>query len=705
MARADDTNSPPPMQPQDYFEGGTNAYTDWIALSAGGFLAGGDQDQAQQIQHWRQGGFGGIEDLHLQGNVNTNVVYTLDGNTIYDQNDYDLKLRLEYPQKWYLQFKMDNYRSWSDNIGGFYPPTGTLYSAPNEALALDRGDFSFEAGVTPAKLPALTFKYTRSYRDGDKDSTIWGPVNPNLPNAEVQGLAPSFYDLNETVDAFDLDAKKTVKGTDLDAGLHYEHGVLNDGLDQEFYPGEPTGSDVTQQEKDDYDMFSAHASSETWIKPNLMLSAGGMFANMDDNFSGSQIYGDGFNAPYTPGPYNGVGYYDLTGNSHMADYVADLDLLAIPVKTFTIVPSIRAQKETTAADSSGTGTDSSYDYESATGPFMGQSSQDQIDVTEALDLRYTGITNWVFSARGEWNEGQGNVNETGGITPTNGFLYSSLGAPATPITEYFAVNNLTDDSRWFQKYSVNARWYPLYRLVINAGGYYQNDKYNYSFPVDSTPNNAGLYNNLYPGFLAMQRFQTYDGNLRVTWHPFSTVTLTPRYEFQYSTVDTAPDNSSGLFPEVQAATMTTHIVGTDVGWIPWSRLDFQAGFDYVLSETKTPASDYTEAVLNSENNYWTLNFGSSFIVSDKTTFNVDYFYYQADDYVNNASTIVNNASAGEPYGAGSREHAVTATLTRQMNPHWRVSLKYGYYNYNDALTGGNSNFQAQLVMATMQYRF
>ncbi|HTV63923.1 MAG TPA: hypothetical protein VMH30_15290, partial [Verrucomicrobiae bacterium] len=194
------------------------------------------------------------------------------------------------------------------------------------------------------------------------------------------------------------------------------------------------------------------------------------------------------------------------------------------------------------------------------------------------------------------------------------------------------------------------------------------------------------------------------GNLRMTWRPFSTVTFTPRYEYQYSTIDTEPDPMSGL-PEVQASTMASHILAADVSWMPWSRLDLQAGFNYVLSTTKTPASESTQEILNSENNYWTLNFMSSFVVSDKTTFNVDYFYYQADDYVNNASTIVNNASAGEPYGAGSREHAVTATLTRQMNPHWRVSLKYGYYNYNDALTGGNSNFQAQLVMATMQYRF
>ena len=126
VARAADTNSPPPMTPQQFFEGGTNTYTDWIELSTGGFLTRGNKAQAEQLQHWNAGAFGGIEDLHIQGNAFTNTVLTLDGHSIFDQNDYDLKLRLERPEKWFLQFHFDNFRTWSGDIGGLYPPTGML---------------------------------------------------------------------------------------------------------------------------------------------------------------------------------------------------------------------------------------------------------------------------------------------------------------------------------------------------------------------------------------------------------------------------------------------------------------------------------------------------------------------------------------------------------------------------------------------------
>ena len=103
--------------------------------------------------------------------------------------------------------------------------------------------------------------------------------------------------------------------------------------------------------------------------------------------------------------------------------------------------------------------------------------------------------------------------------------------------------------------------------------------------MDSTPNNSSTR---YPAYLVMQNFETYDGNLRLTLRPRRNVTLVSRYEFQYSTIHTTPDPISGL-SEVESSTMTSHIIAQDVSWTPWSRLYLQAGFNYVLSETKTPA--------------------------------------------------------------------------------------------------------------------
>ena len=245
-----------------------------------------------------------------------------------------------------------------------------------------------------------------------------------------------------------------------------------------------------------------------------------------------------------------------------------------------------------------------------------------------------------------------------------------------------------------QKYTAGLRWYASRRFLIDGSAYYKDDSYHYGSSVDSTPNNGALR---YPGYLAVQDLATYDGNVRVTWKATPSVSLISRYEYAWSAIHTAPDSFAGL-PEVESSTMRSHILAQDVSWIPWSRLSLQTGFNYVLSDTKTPASDVTQAVLNSENNYWAVTFSSVLVLNGKTDLSVAYYYYNADDYQD-------NFPAGVPYGAGGQEHAVTATLTRRFNERLRASLKYGYFRYVDGATGGNADFSVHMVYATLRYRF
>jgi hypothetical protein len=672
---AEDTNTPA-LSPQDYFEGGPSTYNNWIALTAGGLMTSGNQAQAQENLHMGTGAFGGIEDLHYQANAFSNILFTLDGRSIIDDHDYQLKLGFVHPDLWFLRFNFENFRTWYNDAGGYFPPTGTEYTGSQEALALDRGEFSFEGGLTLQKLPALTFKYTHSYRDGEKSSTIWSPVHPDLllDPTLVQGLGPSFYDMDEKLDTFQLNATQHVKDTDLALGLRYQTADLNDALYTTRYltdPVPPAAGYVTDRQKTTYDLFDLNASSETWLKPNLLLSTGFLFANLDNDLSGNRIYGNGYNVPYVPDASSGLGYTNLVGDTHMKEYVLDMNLMTIPLKTVTIIPAVRVQQENWDGNSSGIGTLSTF----PTDPFSSESSRDVIDVAESLDARYTGITNWVFYAQGEWDQGQGNLTQSGGLTQVNGIGVSTNLAAGE-----------TDDNRFFQKYSLGARWYPFRRLTIDIGGYYQNNQWNYTNPTNNAVND-----------FSMQNFQTYDGNVRMTVHPIQNVTLVGRYEYQWSTVNTQPDPASGL-SQVQTAQIPSQIIGADATWVPWSRLSLQAGLDYVLSQTRTPATDFTPAIVTSQNNYWTVNFSSDLVVDDKTDLSVSYFYYQADDYQN-------NSPYGVALGAGAYENGVNATLTRRITQNLRASLRYGFYDYVDTASAGFNSFKANLIFATLQYRF
>lgn len=660
------------LSPEEIFEGGTETYTSWIELSGGGFFTDGSKRQFQQRHRTEHRAFGGIEDFHYLRDLGKGFVLTLDGRGIFDNEDYKLSLDLAKENLGFLRFKYENFRTWYNGDGGWYSPGDVWYQLreSSDALALDRGEFSAEMGLTLKDLPVFTFKYTHRYRDGEKSSTIWGPSHPTGTSL-TRGLSPSFYEIDEESHIFELDAKHQIKATALGLGLRYETTDLDNSRKMTFWPGESTERRVTDREDASYDLFNVHAFSETWIKKNLFFSTGFSFTDLDNDFTGSRVYGDEFDVVFVPNSANGTGYTNLVGNSRKQEYVANLNLMFIPFQHFTIVPSVRIQREDWDADSRGFQTGAN-----PAGSFTGNTDGDRLDVRERLDLRYTGVTNWVFYARGEWTQGEGNRDENGGIGPT------------APIARE------TEDTRFFQKYSAGAKWYATRSFSIDAGGYYKLNEYDYDHSLDNTPNAGG---NRYPAYLEMQDFETYDGNVRVTLRPLKNLTLVSRYEYQLSTINTKPDSASGL-GRVESSEMTSHIIAQNVSWTPWSRLYLQAGFNYVLSETKSPASDVTQAILDAQNDYWTLNFSAGLVLDDKTDLNVGYSYYRADNFKD-------NSSVGVPYGAGAKEHGVTATLTRRLTQNLRLTLKYGYFDYEDESSGGNNDYQAHYVSSSLQYRF
>jgi hypothetical protein len=675
------------VTPAQWYEGGTNSYNNWVELSSGGLMTKGNANQASQGQQMNTGAFGGIEDLHYQTDVAKKTTFTIDGRSIFNQNDYNVGLSLVKMDLGFVRFHFENFRTWDSGNGGYIPADQQAFPASGNALAVDRGLISFEAGLTKPDVPQITFKYSHRYRSGDEGTTLWGPVHDSGGN--VNRVYPGVYDIDERSDTFQLDlthvANIAKKFVNYGVGVAYETGSFNDKYYMNFWQGEPVQQKATDTQGTSFDMLSTHAFAESWIKDNLFLSTAFMYANLDDTFSGSTIYGDDFDVVYSPTyPAAGMGYTSLNGGAHKNEYVSNVNMMYMPSKTFTIIPSIRIQADDWDAGSSGVGT--LYDPgagQSDTQPFNTSSGYNSIDVTERLDLRETAVTNWVFAAAGQWTEGQGSLHENGGLTQVNGF---------GPMPVQFA----TDDSRLFQKYSVNARWYPVHQASLDLGGYYKNNSYNYNNTQDNTPDN-GSTGNAYPGFIVYQGFQTWDGSVRLTLHPLSRVTTVSRYEYQYSFIQTEPGSSSGL-SQVDSSTMLSHIIGQNASWTPLDWLALQTGFNYVLSTTKTPASGYTESVLNAQNNYWTVNANSLFVIDDKTDFDLGYFYYCA-------ANSQNNIVDGVPYGSDQRQYSLTATLTRRITKNLRWNIKYAYTHYDDYASNGRYNYDSNMIFSSLQYRF
>ncbi len=673
-------------------------YNNWLELSFGNFFVSGDRAQFEQRHQRPTGPFGGIEDFHWETPVQKEGLFTVDGRAIFDNHDYALTLGVSNPKRGYVRAGYREFRTWYDASGGFFPPNGQWFNLFDDEMSVDRGTAWIEAGLTLPNAPVVTFRYSHEFRDGRKGSTIWGD-SALTGGLGTRAIVPSFYDIDEKRDIFELDVKHTIGNTDFGLGGRADFLDQNNSRNLRRRPGE-TGTTVlgpgtsidryvTQQDGLESDLFNVHGFSETRFSEKILFTTGGSFTTMDTDISGSRIYGPDYDPIYDPSferrQERDSGFFDLGGGAQWKQYVGNINLMIIPCEHLTLVPSLRFEHSDQDGFASFTSTEvgAAPTFPTVEEDLRNQQEREFTDVSEALELRYTGVTNWVFYLRGEWLEGEGDQKERQAET--------DVPPPSTTIQRN------TDSERFTQKYVLGINWYP-HRRVNMAMQYYHKERDNdYDHHVDST-SNATNSGNRYPAFLVAQDFKTDDVNFRITWRPCSYFGSVSRYDFQLSTIDTTGDQ----LHSVESGEMVSHIFSQSLTISPWNPVYLQLNGTYAYDELDTPATSISGAAANlvtkSHNGYWNASALVGLTLNDRTELQAQYSYYQSDNYIN-------NSRVSTPYGDEASEHGVTVTLNRMLTPRLRWTLKYGYFDYSDTTSGGHNNYTAHMVYSSLQYRF
>ena len=692
--------------------------TNWIELTIGGLNVAGDEAQFKQEHHTSGELFGGISDFHYEKSMDKGTL-TIDGHALPEVHDYDLTLNFTQTDVGYVRAGYTGFRTWYDGNGGFFPGNGLWFPPPHPEDALDRGEAWIELGLRIPKFPEITFHYSHIFRDGRKDSTIWGDSNLTfLTSNSGRKIAPAFRDLNETRDVFSLEIAHTIGETDLGAGMRYERTKNDDRLQlwrgagqlQPLVNAPGAQRFVTQRDQTDADSFNGHFTVESRLSETLLVTAAYSYTTFDADISGTRIIGSDYDTMYGDPiltlQSNDHGTLNLAGMSQSHEHIGNLNLMWIPVKNLTAMAGFRythQQKEmfATFLDTNTTGNVAPFSPTNPQGGFHNlpnptpresDSTNEFDNLAETFEVRYTGLDNWAFYVRGDWNEEQGNIHEHEASAGVDGGIENK------------------DTEMFYQKYIVGINWYPLAELNFAAQYYYKDTDYENDFlsegglpPIEDAEKNQRLRH---------QEWQTNDFNIRATWRPkipqaAGTVSLVTRYDYVKTNLDSqwavSTTGAGPVFDELRSGIITQHIISESVTWNPTARLYFQGDFSYVKDETDTPADiiltgNTLPSIVDSHNDYWTAGGTVGFALDDKTELRAEYSYYRADNY-EGASII------GQPYGMGATQHNVGASISHEITKNVRLKLQYGYYHYRDETSGGHNNYDAHAVFSSLQFRF
>ncbi len=663
-----------------YLEEGMSDYFNSVEAKVGGVSVEGDEAQFMQREQTDQGVWGGVENFHWEKFVGQKGLLRIDARGLFEQHEYSLDVEYEETDLGFVRAGYNEYRTWYDGSGGFFHPNDGWFPLFSDELHVDRGKAWLEAGLRKPDLPEITVGYTYRFRDGKKGSLVWGDTE-QTGGRGVRGIVPSFWDLAENRHIVEVDGEHTFGSTDVGLGLRYEQGDRQNERHMRRDPGDAEDRHVTHEEGVRTDLFNTHAYTRTELNDRTDFTTAYSFTRLNTDLSGSRVYGSDFDPVYDPtfrGQFEDEGFLDLGGGHQLNQHVVNLNVMYLPHEKLKLVPSVRVE---------GRELDGLSRFRETNAGLVGrppdekriEQDQGRLDVSESLEVTYTGIPDWVFYARGNWTQGEGEREERKiDVSPER--------------TELFRD---TDTDRLTQKYTTGVNWYALRSLTLSSQYYHKIRDYDYTHEADSTVNGAW---SSFPAFLEDQSFETDDVNFRVTWRPLNEVTLVSRYDFQFSTIDTRADGLS----EVESGKMTSHIFSESLTWTPWQRLYFQGSVNYVMDELDTPSDTVGGAaenlVLTAENDYWNGSLSAGYAIAKRTDLETRYFYYRAQNFSD-------NSEFSQPYGAESEQHGITVSLKRRVSERLLWKIQYGFYTNDDTTFGGRNDYDAHLLATSMKYVF
>lgn len=679
-------------------------YQNSISFAVGTAKQSGDRPGFQKAFGTNKSGFAGIDELFYNNSLNDDTTVTIEARAVDFNYLFDLKIVKE--DVGYLSAGFKQYRTWYDGSGGFYRPKGIPIVYYDEDMHLDRGNLWLEIGRTLSENSSFIVRYDVLTREGKKDSLSMGEVafaasTTNL--AGNRGVLPAFRLIDEKRHILKATATTGNETSKYKLSGSLDKGEMNNSLNVRRRFEEPASSGTrnrvpdrvfTHKDQSEFDILSIYASAQNRINEKLTLNAAVSRTTLDNVLDGSRIVGNApiydpvFDAAFSNRQQRDEGFFHLHGSVESTQSVGTINLVYRPNKNWAVIPTLRVEKITTKGEN---------EYEevnnppSATNPLdlliqeeiAVHTGKEQKNVTENIDVRYTGFKNASVNFRAEWEQTEGDIDEKQIVEP--GLLNT------------IRIERAGDFSVDAQKYSVTANWYPVAGTTVAAQYYYRGREHDYGVRADNTSNQL-TSSNRYPGYPSNMDMETNDMNFRISWRATSKLRLVTRFDLQQTTVRL---QGEGLSLD-QASKSESRILSETITWNPSLRWYLQANINLVWDSLKTPLADYTGnaagVVSNSDNDYTNVSLSSGYAIDDQSNLFIEGSVYNARNYQDTDYRSVS-------YGTDAKTQQISATYTRRLDARTMLTLKYAYANHDEPSFGGYADYQAHMVYGKVQYRF
>jgi hypothetical protein len=701
--------------------------TNYITFSAGGANINGSKAAYQAKTANAKTGALGIEDMRFDYDLKDSSTLTVTGRALAGQEDYLLNFKLAKDEVGSVEVGYKTFRTFYDGAGGFFPIGNVWLPLFSRPLYVDRGQLALQGTIALPNAPVISFKYTHSTRDGRKDSTTLGDTNLTgipiyagtgsvNPLSATRKLLPTYVDLNEKNDAWEISARHTMGNTTAVVSIGgnaienlnvremqqnigelavYPAFVFTTPTVNNLRAGSPRRTTMTQRHEEEG--YHASATFETMVNDQITLFCGLQYHTADVEIAtsrqltatiasatGVRDYAGGFtnSGPTARAPYHLVAKGDMEFNVLTGNVGARFN----PSPNLAIEAALRGERWEDSGKN--LANYSSQGVALATGAVTSYASQglhgvDNVEKpwTPTVDVRYTGIKNVALYASWEYRTAKQDEH----------VRYEGLNG-ATKANELDMIGKNIDETH--SNATIGLAWTVNPALNLRAE----------LFTKDHENDFAG-----YDDVLGRNYVLNYDisgTKLTAVVKPTNTVNLTSRYILQQSK---AAIFHSGL--------TTTGVINGTVDGNDSTRHSFSEGITWSVSKAVyaqvngTVVFDQMQTMYpwisgiakrnfrNADNNYVTGDATVGFSIDKKTTGTLQATYYRANNF------DAEYAAVGMPLGASAKESTISVGVKHKLSEKTVLSGKLGYIDSKDATRGGFADFSGPLAYLSVQHAF